>query len=98
MFVVRDIFQLKFGHFKDARNLLNDAVSGNLFPEAAEMRALSDFTGPSYRLIMEMTFSSLAEYESALTSELSKDGWQQWYQRFKQHVDSSCREILKQVT
>lgn len=97
MYVIRDIFQLKFGHFKEARNLLNDAVARKLMPEAAGLRALSDFTGPAYRLIMEISFNSLAEYEKSLTSELSKDDWQQWYQQFKQHVDSSYREILKQV-
>ena len=97
MYIIRDIFQLKFGHFKEGRALLSDAISRNLLPEAAGLRALSDFTGPSYRLIMEMSFDNLAEYEKSLTSELSKDDWQLWYQEYKQHVDSSYREILKQV-
>lgn len=97
MYVVRDIFQLKFGHFKEARGLLNDAISKNLMPQAAGIRALSDFTGPSYRLIMESSFNTLADYEGSLTTELSKDEWQQWYQQFRQHVESSYREILKQV-
>lgn len=97
MYVIRDIFQLKFGHFKEAKALLSEAMTHKLLPQDAQLRALSDFTGPSYRLIMELSFPTLAEYEKTLHSELNQDEWQHWYQQFKPHVDSSYREILKQV-
>jgi len=97
MYVIRDIFHLKFGHFKEAKALFNEAMTKQLLPKDAQLRVLSDFTGPSYRLIMESSFPSLAEYEKTLHSELNQEEWQQWYQQFKAHVDSSCREILKQV-
>jgi hypothetical protein len=95
MYIIRDIFQLKFGHFRDARTLLDQAVRSGIMPQSESLRLLSDFTGNSYRLIFEEEFKSLADYEQSLTSGMAEDEWQNWYERFKQHVDSSHREILK---
>ena len=95
MYIIRDIFQLKFGHFRDARTLLDQAVRSGIMPQSESLRLLSDFTGNSYRLIFEEEFKSLAHYEQSLTSGMAEDEWQNWYERFKQHVDSSHREILK---
>ena len=97
MYIIRDIFQLKFGHYKDAKALLDEAVSKKIMPEAKSMRVLSDFTGNAYRLVFEEGYDSLADYESNLTGSMSTDDWQKWYGRFKEHVESSHREILKQV-
>ena|SRR5688572_1573244 len=97
MYIVRDIFQLKFGHFKDAKDLLNDATERGLMPKTEQVRVLSDFTGDAYRLIFEEGFNTLAEYEESLTSSMKTDEWQRWYSDFKQHVERSHREILKQV-
>ena len=97
MYVTRDIFHLKFGHFKEVRALLEEARQKQLMPEAKSQRVLSDFTGDAYRLIMEEGFDSLADYENALTGSMRQQEWQQWYERFKPHVESSYREILKQL-
>ncbi len=97
MYIVRDIFHLKFGHFKDAKSLLDEAKSKNMLPDAQNMRILSDFTGDAYRLIMEESYDSLAEYEKSLGSSMNEKEWQQWYERFKPHVESSHREMLKLI-
>ena len=97
MYVVRDIFHLKFGHYKDAQALLNDANEKNLLPEAKGTRVLTDFTGDSYRLIIEETFKSLADYEESLNSSMRTDDWKDWYNKFKDHVHRSHREILNQI-
>ncbi len=98
MYIIRDIFQLKFGHYRDAKKLLDDAIKRGLMPEKNQTtRVLSDFTGNSYRLVFEEGFETLAEYEQSLTGSMKKDEWQQWYETFKLHVDSSCREIMKLV-
>ena len=68
MYIIRDIFQLKFGHFRDARTLLDQAVRSGIMPQSESLRLLSDFTGNSYRLIFEEEFKSLADYEQSLTS------------------------------
>ena len=60
MYIVRDIFHLKFGHYRDAKALMDEARAKNMFPEAKSFRMLSDFTGDAYRLIMEEGYDTLA--------------------------------------
>lgn len=96
-FLVRDIFHLKFGHYREARKLLDEAAQNQMLPEAQQMRVLTDFTGDSYRLIFEEGFDSLSDYEVSLTSSMKAEEWQQWYERFKPHVEKSHREILRQI-
>jgi hypothetical protein len=97
MYIIRDIFQLRFGQYKDAKALLDDAYGKGLLPEAKSSRILSDFTGDSYRLIFEEGYDSLSAYELSLTESMSTPDWKKWYEKFKQHVESSHREILKVV-
>jgi hypothetical protein len=97
MYIVRDIFQLKFGHYRDAKLLIDEMIKMDMLDKAVSNRILSDFTGDSYRLIFEVGFTTLADYESSLTGGMGKPEWQSWYIRFKEHVVSSYREILKQV-
>jgi hypothetical protein len=97
MYVVRDIFQLKFGHFRDVKTLFTEAVNKGMFPESHSVRGLSDFTGDAYRFVLEQTYSSLADYEKELTTGMAKEEWQQWYMQFREHIESSHREIMKEV-
>jgi hypothetical protein len=96
-FLVRDIFQLKFGHFRPVKELFSEAKDKNMMPEAKFSKVLTDFTGDSYRLILENGYNSLLDYETALTSGMSDPEWQQWYKKFMEHVESSHREILKEI-
>ncbi|HEX5001583.1 MAG TPA: hypothetical protein VFW78_03735 [Bacteroidia bacterium] len=97
MYIVRDIFHLEFGHFRHVKQLLDEAYDKKLFPGTERDRILSDFTGTSYRVILESPFETLAEYETMLTSGMANAAWQEWYNRLKAHVRSSEREILKVV-
>ena len=97
MFIVRDIFHLKFGHYKNAKALLDEAMKSGMMPQAKSSRVLSDFTGDSYRLIFEEGHDTLADYEKSLSGSMGADEWQQWYEKFKPHVERSHREILKEV-
>jgi hypothetical protein len=97
MYIVRDIFYLKFGHYKEAKALLDEAVKKNLMPQTQQVRILSDFTGDAYRLIFEEGHETLAAYEKTLSESMGASDWQNWYVNFKQHVERSHREILKQV-
>ncbi len=94
MFIVRDVFYLKFGAFRNAYQLLQKAKQDNIMPNG-DARILSDFTGHSYRLIFENQYESLAAFETELSEGMKKSEWQQWYVNFKEHVESSSREILK---
>jgi hypothetical protein len=97
MYIIRDIFQLKFGHYRDAKKLLDEGLKKGLMPDANAVRILSDFTGDAYRLIFEEGYDTLAAYENSLTDSMGKEDWQQWYSKFKEHVERSHREILKEV-
>lgn len=95
-YVVRDIFKLKFGHYRDVKALLDEAKASDIFPEG-QQRILTDFTGHSYRLVLEHGFDSLGSYEQSLGEGMATPEFQNWYRKFSPHVDSSFREILKQV-
>lgn len=97
MYLIRDIFYLKFGEYRQVKALLDEAMTQKLWPAEPGFRILTDFTGRSYRLIMEQPAASLADYEKGLQQELSQPDWETWYAKFKQHVASSDREILKQI-
>jgi hypothetical protein len=97
MFIIRDIFHLHFGQFKEARQLLEEAYSKGLLPDAKSSRILSDFTGDAYRIILEEGYESLAEYEQSLTVSMGNSDWKKWYEKFKPLVMRSQREILKLV-
>jgi len=96
-YLIRDCFRLKFGKFREAKQLLQEGVELGIMPEAKNSRVLSDFTGDAYRLIFEEGFDSLEAYERSLGNSMKADEWQQWYEKFKPLVESSHREILKQV-
>lgn len=96
-FLVRDIFQLKFGHFRPVKELFNEAREKNMMPEAKFSRVLTDFTGDAYRLILENGYDSLLDYETALSAGMANAEWRQWYKKFMEHVESSHREILKEI-
>lgn len=96
-FVIRDIFYLKFGTYKQVKILLDEALRKQLLPHAAQMRVLTDFTGKSYRLIFEEGYTSLSDFETGLSSSMGTEEWQQWYALFKQYIESGEREILRQV-
>ncbi|MFY7838750.1 MAG: hypothetical protein ACOVP7_00685 [Lacibacter sp.] len=97
MFIVREIFHLQFGRYREAKKLLDEAMQKHLLLQPAGSRVLTDFTGEGYRLIIELPFESLAVYESELKKELNAADWSDWYSRFKPLVRSSEREIMKRI-
>lgn len=97
MYIVRDIFNLKYGHYREARALMQEAFDKGMIPPAQSHRLLTDFTGTAYRLIAESSHESLEGFEKSMQLELGKSDWQAWYARFKELVNSGHREILKVV-
>lgn len=97
MYLVREIFHLQFGRYREARTLIDEAIEKKLLLQPLGTRILTDFTGEGYRLIIELPFSSLADYEADLKKELDSAGWTSWYEKFKPLLRYSEREILKVV-
>jgi hypothetical protein len=98
MYIVREIFHLQFGRYREAQALLDKMIEAGAMQLPAGSRLLTDFTGEGYRLIMELPFATLADYEADLKRELEGIDWQKWYEQFKPFVRHSEREILKQIS
>lgn len=97
MYIIRDIFYLQFGRYKEAKTLLDEAYRKGLLPDAKSARVLADFTGESYRLIFEEGHDTLSDYERSLGESMGKADWKKWYEKFKPLISRSEREILRQV-
>lgn len=97
MYIVRDIFNLKYGHFRPVKAMMEEMKKNDMMPKAKSNRVLSDFTGGAYRLIMETGFDSLADFEKELNRDMSKPEFGDWYKKFIEHVASGEREILKVI-
>ena len=98
MYIVREIFYLQFGRYKEAKVLIDEAMQGGLMPQTTGNRVLTDFTGDSYRLIFESTYPTLADFERELAKDMGKSDWKDWYEKFKACVRRSEREILKLIS
>jgi hypothetical protein len=97
MYIIREIFHLQFGRYRDAKALIDEGISKKLLLQPPLTRILTDFTGEGYRLIIELPYATLADYEADLKKELGAAGWKEWYDQFKQLVRYSEREILKEI-
>jgi len=97
MYIIREIFYLQFGRYREAKALIDEGMQKHLLLQPPGSRILTDFSGEGYRLIIELPYATLAAYEADLKKELSGAGWKEWYEKFKLLVRYSEREILKQV-
>lgn len=97
MYIIREIFHLEFGRYREAKALLDEGMQKHLLLQPSGSRVLTDFTGEGYRLIIELPYETLAGYEADLKKEMGGSGWKDWYENFKPLVRTSEREILKQV-
>jgi len=97
MYIIREIFHLQFGRYRDAKALLDEGIQKKLLLQPPGSRVLTDFTGEGYRLILELPYATLADYETDLKKGLGGSGWSEWYEQFKALVRYSEREILRQV-
>jgi len=94
MIVVRNVFQVKFGRMREARELWKEALKLGAMQGAAKPRLLTDLTGPYYTLVLENTYKDLADYEATDRKTMSQPEMGAWYQKFIPLVDSGRREIF----
>jgi len=97
MILVRNVFRLKFGKARDAREAMKHLIAINRrLGFAQETRVLTDVTGPFYTLVLEMSFPSMAELERG-QSTMSDAEWKDAYAKFVPLVESGHREIFSVV-
>ncbi len=97
MIVVRDIFQVKFGRMKEAKELWKEGLKLVSRQSSGRPRLLTDLTGPYYTLVMENTYKDLTDYEASMKRDMSAPDMGAWYQKFTPLVDSGRREIFTLV-
>ena len=93
MILVRDIMHLKFGMARQVKALMKESKALMTPEQVKNTRILFDLVGPSYTMVMEMTFENLGAWEKDMGSGMD-DRWREWYQKFIPHIDSSKREIF----
>jgi hypothetical protein len=100
MIVIRDVFRLKFGQSKEAMALWKEALSllRTSGYGAVNVRLLADMAGPSfYTVILESTFNSVADWESAHQAARDNAPWKAVYAKIIPLTEVGHREILSVV-
>ncbi|MBX7041679.1 MAG: NIPSNAP family protein [Ignavibacteria bacterium] len=94
MIVVRDIFRLKFGKAKDALEILKKMKPLIERSGVKGMRVLTDLTGASYTLVLEVQQENLKSFEETLGMAFADKEWQELYKQFVPLVESGERQIF----
>ena len=94
MILVRDIFQVKFGKMKDAKEVWKEMFKVMPASGQGKPRLLTDLTGQYYTLVLESTFKDLTDYEAFSRKEMGGPAVGALYQKFVLLVDSGRREIF----
>jgi len=99
MIVVRDIFQLKFGQAGQAIELWKQVMEINRkLGYGGTSRMLTDLVGPDYyTLVLESTYESMWEFETAIGKVLKNGEWRALYNKIVQLTEKGRREILNVV-
>lgn len=99
MILVRDVFQLKMGKAREAIALMKEAKP--MFEKSGmkpgSMRVLTDLVGTYYTLVLEMTATSLAEWENNGKTHMAKPEWQAWHAKFQPLAEGGHREVFNIV-
>lgn len=94
MILVREVFQLKIGKAKEAKELYREASALAKKYGMPQSRALTDLTGPYYTFIVESSHANLAEWEQSMSDPRGAEEWGAWYQKFAPLLDGGHREIF----
>ncbi|HZW40245.1 MAG TPA: hypothetical protein VFF33_13180 [Ignavibacteriaceae bacterium] len=97
MYVIRDVFKVKFGRMKEVMVLVKEGESFMREMQNPNDRILTDFTGEYYTLVMETHTESLSDFEKMMSQTFADNKYEEWYKKFIPLVDRGYREILKVV-
>jgi hypothetical protein len=100
MILVRNVFRLKFGQAREAIAAWKDglAIAERAGMGGARYRLLTDLAGPDfYTLVLEGTYSSLAEFEQSAQALMANPEWRAWYPRVTALSEGGYRELLNVV-
>lgn len=97
MIIERNVFHLKFGKAKEGiaiwKEILDAAKNSNI--KTPEMRLLSDISGSSYTLVLEMHINGFNDINPKNAIWVTNEKFQELYQKFVPLCDSATREYLR---
>ena len=96
MFIERNIFRLKFGKSGQALALWK-AFLEEARPNTTglHIRLLTDLTGRSYSIVLELGYETYAELEPSKCRLTQLPQWKEFYQQFIPLCESSERTLYK---
>lgn len=91
MFVVRDVFQAKYGQGNELVALLKETFPG--LGQDRTYRILTDASGPFFTIVTEIEVASLAEWEQLMANAFAMPEFGEWFNRMLPLVESGRREF-----
>jgi hypothetical protein len=98
IYIERNVFHLKFGASKEAipmwRNYLDHIRERAL---DIRVRLLTDISGPSYTLILELEYESFSEMDPSQCHLTNQPDWKEFYQQFIPLCENAERTYYKKL-
>jgi len=97
MIIERNEFKLKFGKAREALAIWKDLFDATkeIGDKAPPMRMMTDISGPSYTLVVEMFLKSINEVGPKNYVWMTTPRYQELYQKFIPLCDSSERTYFR---
>jgi hypothetical protein len=98
MIIERNVFHLKFGKAKEAIAIWKEIMEAGKKSESLaspEMRLLSDLSGPSYTLVVELHLKSFMDMNPKQAIWATTEIFQTLYQKFIPLCESAHREYYR---
>jgi hypothetical protein len=92
MYLVRQVFQVKFGHMDEVMAALKTASESGPQP-SGNMRILTDVTGHNFTLVFETKAESLDAYWEDLQTSFQDPEMAEQTNALMQYMESGHREI-----
>jgi hypothetical protein len=95
MILVRQVFQAKYGRGDELVALFKE--SREMVPAMANMRLLTDASGPFFTVVTEYEVPSLGEWEQGFREAMAHPRMGEWFGRMVPLVESGSREFYNVV-
>lgn len=94
--VERMVFNLKYGKARESITLWKEVLTAvKERPDHPSIRIMTDITGPSYTLVMEMHYRSMMDFGPKMTRWVSDEKVHAIYDRFVPLCENSERTLYK---
>jgi hypothetical protein len=92
MILVRDVFQVKFGHMDPILAILKEAEEIGIGSDRLT-RVLTDVSGQMFTLVFEAKVESIDAHLARMQESFNDPELSGWMGRIMEHVDSGRREF-----